>query len=247
MLFQASERAAAEQAEELQSLGVRSDKISRLEAVLFLAEEPLSTRKLMQWALLSDTAEVSNLIEDLNVLYDREQTPFRVERVATGYQLLTRPELVNWLDRLHQRQARLKLSPPAMETLTIVAYRQPITRADIEAVRGVQCTDMLKQLMERGLIRIGGEDDSLGRPFLYVTTRKFLEHFGLRNLDDLPNAENLRVKPQQASTKAVTEPEDTDATGEESADTDEVIDAPESDTPAASTGEADDIEEAEAA
>jgi segregation and condensation protein B len=100
-----------------------------------------------------------------------------------------------WLGKLHQRQAELRLTPPALETLAIVAYRQPITRADIEKVRRVNCTDMLKHLMDRSLVRIGGEDDSLGRPFLYETTRQFLELFGLRSLDALPMAESLR-KPR---------------------------------------------------
>jgi segregation and condensation protein B len=96
----------------------------------------------------------------------------------------------------------MKLSPPAMETLTVIAYRQPITRADIEAVRGVQCTEMLKQLMDRGLVRIGGEDNSLGRPYLYETTRKFLEVFGLRSLNDLPRADSLRSPRQQDAAPA---------------------------------------------
>lgn len=85
-----------------------------------------------------------------------------------------------------------------METLTIVAYRQPITRADIEAIRGVQCSEILKLLMERGLVKIGGEDDSLGRPYLYITTRMFLELFGLRTLDDLPSAAELRLRPKSS-------------------------------------------------
>ena len=109
---------------------------------------------------------------------------------------MTWPVFSFWLGKLHQRQAELKLTPPAMETLAIVAYRQPITRADVEMIRRVQCADMLKQLMERGLVRISGEDNSLGRPFLYETTRQFLELFGLRGLDALPMAESLR--PQKA-------------------------------------------------
>jgi segregation and condensation protein B len=111
--------------------------------------------------------------------------------------LLTRPEFAVWLDRLHNRQLQLKLSTPALETLSIVAYRQPITRADIEAIRGVQSTDILRHVMERGLVRIGGEEDSLGRPFLYETTRRFLELFGLTDLDELPNAVLLRRPPQR--------------------------------------------------
>jgi segregation and condensation protein B len=180
------------------SPGVRSEKMARLEALLFVADGALSIRKMVQAATLADTAEARRLLDELNFFYDAEGSPFRVERVATGYQLLTRPPFAPWLDKLHQRQNELKLSSPAMETLTIVAYQQPITRADIEAIRGVQCAEMLKQLMERGLVRIGGEEDSLGRPYLYDTTKKFLELFGLRSLDELPLASSLRRKSQPA-------------------------------------------------
>jgi segregation and condensation protein B len=176
--------------------GVRTEKMARLEALLFVADGALSIRKIVQNATLADNAEVRRLLDELNAFYDADGSPFRIERVATGYQLLTRPAFAPWLDKLHQRQNELKLSSPAMETLTIVAYQQPITRADIEAIRGVQCAEMLKQLMERGLVRICGEEDSLGRPYLYDTTKKFLELFGLRSLDELPMASSLRKKPQ---------------------------------------------------
>jgi segregation and condensation protein B len=173
--------------------GVRDRKAARVEAVLLVSESAVSARRLAQLATLADTGEAMGVIEQLNAAYDRDGSAFRIERAANGYLLLTRPVYARWLGRLHQRQAAMKLSPPAMETLTVVAYRQPITRADIEAVRGVQCTEMLKQLMDRGLVRIAGEDNSLGRPYLYETTRKFLEVFGLRGLDDLPRADHLRV------------------------------------------------------
>jgi segregation and condensation protein B len=177
----------------------RSNKMARLEAALLVAEHALSARKLLQHAKLADLTEVRTLVEQLNLAYDRSRTAFRIEQVATGYQMLTRPKFAPWLDKLHQRQARLKLSAPMMETLSIVAYRQPITRADVEAVRGVQTSEMLKQLMERGLIRIVGEDDSLGRPYLYGTTRLFLESFGLQSLSDMPLADKLRLRPAAAS------------------------------------------------
>ena len=170
----------------------RTPKMARLEAVLFVADEPLPIKRLLQLATLADADEVQQLIDRLNLAYDAGGSTFRVERVATGLRLLTRREFVFWLDKLHQRQAALKLTPPMLETLAIVAYRQPLTRADIEAVRGVHSAEMLKQLMERELIRIAGEDDSLGRPFLYETTRKFLELHGLQSLDDLPMADRLR-------------------------------------------------------
>jgi len=175
----------------------RTPKLSRLEAVLLITDVPLPPRKIASLAGLADATEARTLINRLNQVYDQSGTPFRVERVAAGYRLLTRPEYALWLGKVHQREADLKLTPTAMETLTIIAYRQPLTRADIEAIRGVQCSEMIKQLMDRGLVRIGGEDDSLGRPFLYETTRVFLETFGLRDLNELPHADRLRRAPDK--------------------------------------------------
>lgn len=171
--------------------GRRTGPMARLEAVLLVAPAALAARKLAQFAALADPGEVRRLVEALDAAYERDGSAFRIEQVADGYRLLTRPEFAPWLDRMHQRQATQRLSPPALETLTVVAYRQPITRADLEAIRGVQSAEMLKQLMDRGLVRIVGEDDSLGRPFLYGTTREFLEAFGLRSLDDLPDRADL--------------------------------------------------------
>ena len=187
----------------------RSSKISRLEAALFVSNAAQPPRKLAQFAALSDAKEVRGLIAELNALYDSSGSAFRVEQLATGYQLLTKPEFALWLDRLHQRQTHLKLSPPALETLSVIAYRQPITRAEIDTVRGVQSVEMVKQLMERGLVRISGEDDSLGRPFLYSTTKAFLETYGLHSLEDLPMAERLRRIPAAP----IVEPEETDDAG----------------------------------
>ena len=201
----------------------RSAKMARLEAALFVADGAVSARRLVQVATLAEPSEARELVELLNQAYDAAGSAFRIEHVARGYQMLTRPEYAFWLDKLHRRPASQKLSPPAIETLAIVAYRQPITRADIESIRGVQCTDMLKQLMDRGLVRIGGEEDTLGRPFLYETTRKFLELFGLGCLDDLPLSERLRApRPNQASDEE--EPDDLEGEGDEegeSADTTE--------------------------
>lgn len=180
--------------------GLRTPKMARLEAVLFVADGALSSRKLAQFALLADPTEARTLVRQLNEFYDRLGSAFRIEQVAAGYQLLTRSVFAHWLSKLHQRQAELKLTAPALETLAIIAYRQPIIRADVEAIRGVSCTEMLKQLMERGLVKIGGADDSLGRPHLYETTRTFLEVFGLKGLEDLPLANRLRKQtPDSAS------------------------------------------------
>ncbi len=192
----------------------RSAKLARLEAVLFVADGALSTRKLARLATLVDAAEARRLIDRLNRIYDERQTAFRVERVAGGYRLMTRPQFAPWLFKLYGRPPELALSAPALETLTIVAYQQPVTRAEIERIRGVQSTEILRQLMDRGLIRIGGEDPSLGRPFLYVTTTRFLEAFGLKSLDDLPMADRLRRRPSGSSSADKRTAEDAAAAAE---------------------------------
>jgi segregation and condensation protein B len=201
--------AAAPSGAAADAAGRRTTKMARLEAALFVAGGALSARRLAQVATLADAAEARGLVEALNSAYDADGSAFRVERVAGGYQLLTRPEYARWLDRLHDRPARTKLSPPALETLTIIAYRQPVTRADIEAIRGVQSAEIIKQLMERGLVRIAGEEDSLGRPYLYETTRTFLEQYGLRSLDDLPSAEELRRSANDEDSAGQNEPAET--------------------------------------
>jgi segregation and condensation protein B len=167
-------------------------RIQRLEAILFLAREPLSSRKLSQYANLADGTEARTLIRQLNQRYDQDGRAFRVEEVAGGAQLLSRPKFVTWLRRLQYTPAETRLSAPALETLAVVAYRQPVLRANIEAIRGVNCGEILRQLMERDLVRIGGRSEELGRPYLYSTTRHFLQTFGLRSLDDLPRADVLR-------------------------------------------------------
>jgi segregation and condensation protein B len=204
--------------------GSRTEKMARVEAALLVADRPLSLRKLAQHATLVDANDARTQVELLNAAYAQDDSPFRIERVATGVQLLTRPEFAAWLDKRHHRPARLRLSPPALETLTIVAYRQPVTRADVEAVRGVQSGEILKQLMDRGLVRITGEDDSLGRPYLYATTRLFLEQFGLQNLDDLPGSAELRqpsgTRPTDAENEEEPDVDTTDEAGEQERDGD---------------------------
>ena len=174
----------------------RSRKLARLEAVLLVADGALSFRRISQFATLADAAEARELVQELNHKLDRGGAAFRIEKVATGVRMMTRPQFSMWLDRLHNRQARSKLSAPMLETLSIVAYQQPVTRADVNQIRGVQASEMLRQLMDRGLIRITGEDDSLGRPYLYGTTRQFLEEYGFGNLDDLPMADTLRRRDE---------------------------------------------------
>lgn len=193
---------------------VRSTRVARLEAALLIAEGAIPAKKLAQIARLIDHKEVQQLIQALNESYDRTRSAFRIEQTAAGFTLMTRAAISPWLGRLHNRQAEMKLSNPMMETLTIIAYQQPVTRADVEAIRGVQAADMIRQLMDRGLVRIGGEDDSLGRPFLYVTTKQFLTMFGLHRLEDLPNHSTLR---RQRTLPAIAETSNEDDEHEEAA------------------------------
>lgn len=200
----------------------RSRKLARLEAVLLVADGALSFRKISQFATLADAKEARELVQELNQKLDRGGAAFRIEKVATGVRMMTRPQFSMWLDRLHNRQAKAKLSAPMLETLSIVAYRQPVTRADVDKIRGVQASEMLRQLMDRGLIRITGEDDSLGRPYLYGTTRLFLEEYGFGSLDDLPMADTLRRRDEPAEVEeADGEPEMTPQIFDEAEDVEE--------------------------
>ena len=171
-------------------------RIQRLEAVLFLAREPLSSRKLSQFANLEDATEARTLVRRLNDSYDDDGRAFRVESVAGGYQLLTRPRFSSWLRRLKNVPSEVRLSGPALETLAVIAYRQPTDRATVEAIRGVACGEILRQLMDRDLVRISGRSEELGRPYLYATTKRFLQLFGLKSLDKLPRVAELRTALQ---------------------------------------------------
>jgi segregation and condensation protein B len=163
----------------------------RVEAVLFLARGPLTSRRIAQWAGLEDGTQARTLVRQLNQQYDDNGRAFHIKTVAGGYQLLTRPQFSQWIRRLVHVPSRIRMSGPALETLTVVAYRQPIIKADIEAIRGVACGEILRQLLERGLLRICGRREELGRPFLYATTKRFLAEFGLGSLQDLPKAGEL--------------------------------------------------------
>ena len=169
----------------------RDAPLARVEAALMAADDPLTPRRLAAVADLPDAAAARAQVQRLHSHFERDGSAFQVVDLAGGYQLLTRPEFHPWLLRMRRMNVELRLSPPARETLAIVAYRQPISRAEVESIRGVQCSDVLRLLMEKGLVRIAGREESLGRPVLYGTTRKFLQCFGLKSLRDLPQAKEL--------------------------------------------------------
>jgi len=168
-----------------------------IEAILFASDEPLSAERLVTIAELNGgTKQVKKCIETLNEQYRQSGRAFRIEEIAGGYQMMTLPEYNIWLKKLLRERGDNKLSPAALETLAIIAYKQPVIRADVEGIRGVACGELIRSLMYKGLVKIVGKAEILGRPLLYGTTRKFLEVFGLNDLKDLPKAEELK-QPEQ--------------------------------------------------
>src|SRR6266699_3483118 len=180
-----------------------------IEALLFSAQKPLSIREIATAIKGAENdpagagpnefsrvreAEVAAALEQLKIDYVEQERAFQLTEKAEGWQLATDPKYAHWVRQLFPAPKPARLSAPALETLAIIAYRQPITRADAEAVRGVNIDGVLQTLMERGLVRIAGRAEIPGRPLLYETTQFFLDHFGLRNLDELPNAEELRKR-----------------------------------------------------
>ncbi len=166
---------------------------SVIEAILFASDEPISADRLVNIAEFNGgVKQVKKCIEILNEQYAQSGRAFRIEEIAGGFQMMTLPEYNNWLKNLLRQREDNKLSPAALETLAIIAYKQPIMRAEVEAIRGVACGEMLRSLMYKGLVKIVGKAEVLGRPLLYGTTKKFLEVFGLSDLKDLPKAEELK-------------------------------------------------------
>ncbi|UCD27829.1 MAG: SMC-Scp complex subunit ScpB [Planctomycetota bacterium] len=164
-----------------------------IEALLFASEAPLSLSKIVSLLGVGTAREVRDYIESLNKKYENQGSAFHIEEIAGGYQMLTLPAYNTWIRRLKQNRQDSKLSPAALETLALVAYKQPVVRADIEAVRGVSCGELLNRLRELGLIKIVGRAEDVGRPMLYGTTKRFLEIFALSSLDDLPEVEELQA------------------------------------------------------
>jgi segregation and condensation protein B len=179
-----------------------------IESILFASQKPVSVKELTailkgatnaagENSIVPDfgklTADqISEAIHVLETEYAAAGVAFEVRENAAGWQLVTRADFAPWLRQIFPENRPAKLSAPALETLAIIAYRQPITRADIEAVRGVAVDGVMQTLLDRGLVRIAGRSDIPGRPLLYETTQHFMEHFGLKDLDDLPNAGELR-------------------------------------------------------
>ncbi|MBS1258534.1 MAG: Segregation and condensation protein B [Candidatus Scalindua arabica] len=170
------------------------DEVKRIvEALLFAVQEPISVCKISEIIEGTEAKEIREVIQQLREEYDTHDRVFQIEEIANGFQLLSRPEYHEWISKIRKKSGESKLSQQALETLSIIAYKQPIIRADIEAIRGVQSGQMIRTLIEKGLVKITGRDEVLGRPLLYGTTTKFLDHFGLKSIKDLPKVEDLEM------------------------------------------------------
>ncbi len=185
----------------------RDDIAATVEAILFATDTPLTSAKIAQAVGSSGQSAVTKAIAALNERYDDIGAAFYIKAIAGGYRMQTRPEYDEAISRLHEDRRDHKLSQAAMETLAIVAYRQPILRADIEAIRGVSCGEVLHTLMDKQLAKIVGRANVLGRPMLYGTTRKFLEVFGLARIEDLPNVDELKSGAPRATPMANDSPQ----------------------------------------
>ena len=177
----------------------KTDLGPRLEAVLMAADRPMSDGRLGEVLQLirpegeedkgpSIASVIKEAIEGLNAEYEKTGRSFCICKLAGGWQVLTNPEFTEDLTRLKGARQQAKLSPAAIETLAIIAYKQPILRADLESIRGVACGEVLRGLMDRRLVKIAGRAEEVGRPMLYGTTKEFLQIFGLATVNDLPKA-----------------------------------------------------------
>ncbi|MGQ9648906.1 MAG: SMC-Scp complex subunit ScpB [Phycisphaerae bacterium] len=167
-----------------------------IEAILFATDAPLTLARIVSILGVGSARDVRKHINALNKRYDEQGSAFRIEMIAGGYQMLTRAEYNTWLRRLRQNKQDSRLSQAAMETLAVIAYKPPVVRAEIEAIRGVQSGEMLNRLRELGLVKIVGRAEDVGRPMLYGTTKRFLEVFGLSSLEDLPAVEELKTNEE---------------------------------------------------
>ena len=163
-----------------------------VEAALFASDDPVSLSRLHDLLPEANPADIRSAVDALKAEYDSQARAFSIEEIAEGVQVLTRPAHADIIARLRRSKAEKKLSGAALEVLAIVAYRQPVKRADIEAIRGVQSGEILRALMERRLVRIAGREDAPGAPVQYGTTKEFLEAFGLRALEELPRPEEVK-------------------------------------------------------
>jgi segregation and condensation protein B len=186
-------------------LPVMQDLKNIVESLLFVADTPLSVERIRAIVPEAEAARIRKVLGALSNEYELRRGAFFLSEVAGGFQIRTRPEYTEWI-KAYLRPSPVRISKAALETLAVVAYKQPIIRSDIEYIRGVDCGGVLRMLMERRLIRVLGRREMAGRPLIYATTRRFLEVFGLRDLNDLPSPKDIE-ELGRASSLVITSPE----------------------------------------
>lgn len=162
-----------------------------LEALLFVSEKPVTLEQIKEVIGTIETLQIRQGMNALQQEYTQRKSGLSIVEIAGGYQMLTNPGYALYVKRFYHSRHKEKLSKPALETLAIVAYKQPVTRLDVELIRGVNSDGVMDHLLEKGLIKITGRKDVPGRPYLYGTTKEFLEYFGLKSLTDLPKLEDF--------------------------------------------------------
>lgn len=173
-----------------------TEPIDVVEALLFASDAPVEPERIQEVLDLHSAAAARELVTRLRERLDEEGRALQVIEVGGGFRLVTRPEVAPWLVKLARSRTKSRLSRPALETLAIIAYRQPVSRPEVDAIRGVNSEAVLDNLLDRRMIRVAGRKESPGRPFLYETAREFLVAFGLRDLADLPKVEGELVVPE---------------------------------------------------
>jgi len=167
-----------------------SEEIQIVEALLFASPEPL-TQTRINLIFETDPPKLDEAVKELNRHYEKANRSFKIQGIAGGFQLTTLPEFDIWIKRMLDKSGKLALSTAALEALAIIAYKQPISRFNVESIRGVDCSGVIKTLLSKGLVRIKGRDEGPGRPLLYATTDKFLENFGVNRISDLPKLKEI--------------------------------------------------------
>lgn len=172
-----------------------------IEALLFASSKPMTVQEIKKVMRSATTKEIQDFIAELKQEYNDTTRSFEMLEVAGGFEIATRKEYAPWICRADMQKKAKQATQSALETLAILAYKQPLTRAEIEELRGVDVSGVVSNLMERAFIKIVGKKEIPGRPFLYATTEKFLEHFGLNTLKDLPNIEEIRMLVEKSVKK----------------------------------------------
>jgi len=182
-----------------------------IEALLFASEKPMPLEQMKNVLDNLGTDEIRRILEELSAEYEKSNRGIRITEIAGGFQMVTPPSLNPFLKKLYKGRQVERLTRPSLETLAIVAYKQPVTRLEIESIRNVNIDGVIKNLIDKDLIRISGRKKAPGRPHVFGTTRQFLEYFGLKSLEELPKIENFSValaKKEEADDAKKSAPQD---------------------------------------